>query len=69
MAMRFERTSSDIGGYSRIKHELIPMRDVVKLCADVFLPFSASKDGQKVPVICSLGPYGKEVYASSFGLP
>ncbi|KAG9500600.1 hypothetical protein J7337_009082 [Fusarium musae] len=69
MAMRFERTSSDIGDYTRIKHELIPMRDGVKLCADVFLPFSASKDGQKVPVICSLGPYGKEVHASSFGLP
>lgn len=69
MATRFERTSSDMGGYTRIKHELIPMRDGVKLCADVFIPFSASKDGQKVPVICSLGPYGKDVHVSSFGLP
>jgi hypothetical protein len=58
-----------MGGYTRIKHELIPMRDGVKLCADVFIPFSASKDGQKVPVICSLGPYGKDVHVSSFGLP
>ncbi|ENH71302.1 hypothetical protein FOC1_g10006159 [Fusarium oxysporum f. sp. cubense race 1] len=69
MAMQFERTSSEIEGYTRVKHELIPMRDGVKLCADVFLPFSSSKDGEKVPVICSLGPYGKDVHASSFGLP
>ncbi|KAG4262323.1 hypothetical protein FPRO04_12860 [Fusarium proliferatum] len=69
MATRFEKTSSDVEGYTRIKHELIAMRDGVKLCADVFLPFSASKVGEKVPVICSLGPYGKDVHASSFGLP
>ncbi|KAF5980770.1 acyl esterase [Fusarium coicis] len=58
-----------MGGYTRIKHEFSPMRDGVKLCADVFLPFSAPKDGQKVPVICSLGPYRKDVHVSSFGLP
>ncbi|KAG5791714.1 hypothetical protein H9Q69_009249 [Fusarium xylarioides] len=69
MATQFKRTSSDVEGYTRIKHEQIPMRDSVKLCADGFLPFSASKDGDKVPVICSLGPYGKDVHASSFGLP
>ncbi|KAF5703326.1 acyl esterase [Fusarium mundagurra] len=69
MATHFERTLADVEGYTRIKHEFISMRDGVKLCADVFLPFSASKDGQKVPVICSLGPYGKDVHASSFGLP
>ncbi|KAF5646513.1 acyl esterase [Fusarium tjaetaba] len=69
MATKFERTSSDVEGYTRIKHDIIPMRDGVRLCADVFLPFSASKNGKKVPVICSLGPYGKDVHASSFGLP
>ncbi|KAM0230069.1 hypothetical protein ACHAP5_011458 [Fusarium lateritium] len=69
MATQFERTLSDIEGYTRIKNEVIQMRDGAKLCADVFLPFSSSKEGNKIPVICSLGPYGKDVHASVFGLP
>ena len=69
MVNMYKRTSSDVEGYTRIKHEMIAMRDGVKLCADIFLPFSASKNGAKVPVLCSMGPYGKDIHASSFGLP
>lgn len=64
-----ERNEADVAGYSRVKNVYVPMRDGVKLCADVFLPFSASKKGQKVPVLCSLGPYSKDIHASNFGLP
>ncbi|KAJ6020293.1 alpha/beta-hydrolase [Penicillium canescens] len=66
---RFQTSTVDVAGYTRIKHIYIPMRDGIKLCADLILPFSASKDGQKVPVICSMGPYGKDIHASTFGLP
>ncbi|KAH7247578.1 Alpha/Beta hydrolase protein [Fusarium redolens] len=69
MATKYQRTSTDVDGYTRIKHEFIPMRDGVKLCADLFLPFSSSKYGEKVPVLCSMGPYGKDIHASTFGLP
>jgi len=59
----------DADGYTVVKHTYIPMRDGIELCADVFLPPSASKQGQKVPVICSLGPYGKDIPVLEFGLP
>lgn len=64
---KYKTAQTDIEGYTRIKHTYIPMRDGLELCADVFLPFSASQDSKKVPVICSMGPYGKD--ASGFGLP
>ncbi|KAL3483127.1 alpha/beta-hydrolase [Aspergillus germanicus] len=67
--MRNSRIRVDIEGYTRTKHISIPLRDGTNLCANLFLPFSASKDGQKVPVICSLGPYGKDEHAATFGLP
>lgn len=44
------------------------MFDGVKLCADMFLPFSASKRGEKVPIICSMSPYGKDMRAALYGL-
>lgn len=66
---KYKTSTSDVEGYTRIKNIYIPMRDGVELCADVFLPFSASKDGLKAPVICSLGPYCKDIHASEFGLP
>ncbi|CAI7673665.1 unnamed protein product [Penicillium pancosmium] len=66
---KYETAQTDIEGYTRIKHIYIPMRDGVELCADLFLPFAASKAGEKVPVICSMGPYGKDIHASVFGLP
>ncbi|CAG9983862.1 unnamed protein product [Clonostachys byssicola] len=69
MATKYERVSSDVEGYTRVKNEFIAMRDGIRLCADLFLPFSASKDGKKVPVLCSMGPYGKDIHASTFGLP
>ncbi|KAJ5777370.1 alpha/beta-hydrolase [Penicillium odoratum] len=66
---KYEAAQTDIEGYTRIKHTYIRMRDGIELCADLFLPFAASKDGQKVPLICSMGPYGKDIHASIFGLP
>ncbi|CAI7587939.1 unnamed protein product [Penicillium manginii] len=45
------------------------MRDGVELCVDLFLPFSAAKEGKRAPVICSMEPYGKDIHASTFGLP
>lgn len=66
---KYQNINSDREGYTRIKNVYLPMRDGVELCADVFLPFSASKHGSKVPVICSLGPYGKDVPVLEFGLP
>ncbi|GLA17242.1 hypothetical protein AnigIFM62618_004373 [Aspergillus niger] len=66
---KYQTTETDVDGYTRIKNIYIPMRDGVELCADVFLPLSASKDGEKAPVICSMGPYGKDNHAATFGLP
>ena len=67
--VKYSTSTSDIEGYTRIKNVYIKLRDSIELCADVFLPFSASKDGSKVPVICSLGPYGKDIPVLEFGLP
>ncbi|KAL3472721.1 alpha/beta-hydrolase [Aspergillus californicus] len=67
--VKYSSFTSDVEGYTRVKHLYIPMRDGVELCADLFLPFSVSKDGKKAPVIFSLGPYGKDIHASMFGLP
>ncbi|CAI7595501.1 unnamed protein product [Penicillium viridicatum] len=66
---KYLTTQSEVEGYTRIKHAYIPMRDGIELCADLFLPFSASQDSTKVPVICSMGPYGKDNHAATFGLP
>ncbi|KNG83339.1 hypothetical protein ANOM_008394 [Aspergillus nomiae NRRL 13137] len=66
---KYHTSTSDVEGYTRIKHVYVPMRDGIELCADLFLPFAASKEARKVPVICSLGPYGKDIHASRFGLP
>ncbi len=66
---KYKTSTSDVEGYTRIKHVYIPMRDGIELCADIFLPLSSSKDGAKAPVLCSLGPYGKDIHASEFGLP
>ena len=66
---KYKTSTSDVEGYTRIKNIYVSMRDGVELCADVFLPFSASKDGLKAPVLCSLGPYSKDIHASEFGLP
>ena len=66
---KYQTSTSDVEGYTRIKHVYVPMRDGIELCADLFIPFAASKEARKVPVICSLGPYGKDIHASRFGLP
>lgn len=62
-------TQSDAAGYTHIKDVYIAMRDGIQLCADVFLPSLTIENERKVPVICSLGPYGKDVYAPEYGLP
>ena len=67
--LKYLSTQADVEGYTRIKHTYIPMRDGIELCADLFLPFSASKNSTNAPVICSMGPYGKDNHASTFGLP
>ncbi|KAJ6092183.1 hypothetical protein N7467_004152 [Penicillium canescens] len=67
--LKYQTSTADVEGYTRAKHLYIPMRDGIELCANLFLPFSASKEGKKVPVICSMGPYGKDIHASTFGLP
>jgi len=74
MALSFELPqatpgSTDVDGYTRFKDVYIPMRDGIKLCADVFLPFATTKEGIKAPVLASLGPYGKDIHSSKFGLP
>lgn len=66
---KYETFTSVVEGYSRTKNAYIPMRDGVELCADLFLPLSATEEGKQVPVICSMGPYGKDIHASTFGLP
>ena len=59
----------DQDGYRRFKHVFIPLRDGVKICADIFIPTSSIESGVKVPVLTSLGPYGKDVNSAVFGLP
>lgn len=62
--------TTDVDGqYTKIQNAFIEMRDGVELCVNVYLPFAASKNGEKVPVITSLGPYGKDIQALEFGLP
>ncbi|KAL4912675.1 alpha/beta-hydrolase [Aspergillus aurantiobrunneus] len=53
---KYQTATSDVEGYTRIKHVYIPTRDGIELCSNV-------------PVICSMGPYGKDIRASTFGLP
>lgn len=65
----YSRSETELEGYTRIKNLFIPMRDGIELCADLFLPLSVGKHGKKAPVLCSLGPYGKDTHASGFGLP
>jgi len=61
--------TTHVDGYTRYKHVMIKMRDGVKLSADVFLPFATSQEGRTAPVLASLGPYGKDIHSSGFGLP
>jgi hypothetical protein len=62
--------TKDVDGlYTKIENAFVVMRDGIELCVNIYLPFAASKNGEKVPVIASLGPYGKDVRALEFGLP
>jgi len=60
---------ADCDGYTRFKDVFIPLRDGVKICANVFLPSSSLKNGVKAPVLATVGPYGKDVPSTVFGLP
>ncbi|KAI8932079.1 hypothetical protein NX059_010966 [Plenodomus lindquistii] len=60
-----EETTRD--GYKRIHDVYIPMRDGGEICCNVYLPL---RDGQRrFPVILSMGPYGKDIHFSEFGMP
>lgn len=67
---RRQTVSEDVDGlYTKIKDVYVTMRDGVELCLNIYLPFAASKDGEKVPVIASMGPYGKDIPVLEFGAP
>jgi predicted acyl esterase len=51
--------------YIKIKNLYIPMRDGIELCANVFLPFGATKS----PTIMSMCPYGKDTHVFDWGQP
>lgn len=66
---KYTTSTTVVEGYTRIKNVYIKLRDGVELCADIFLPLSASEQGNKVPVILNVGPYGKDIPVLEFGLP
>ncbi|KAM6506701.1 hypothetical protein FSOLCH5_013676 [Fusarium solani] len=66
---KYTTSTTVVEGYTRIKNVYIKLRDGVELCADIFLPLSASEQGSKVPVIVNVGPYGKDIPVLEFGLP
>ncbi len=66
---KYTEKTTDVEGYTRIKNVYVRLRDGIELCADIFLPFSASKEGKKVPAVLNLGPYGKDIPVMEFGLP
>ena len=45
---------------------MIPMRDQVCLAADIYLPATAAKKGDKIPAVLIRTPYGKRTGASSY---
>lgn len=62
--------TEDVEGlYTRIKNAYVKMRDGAEIAVNIYLPFSASKEGAKVPVICSYGPYGKDIHTLVYGKP
>ncbi|KAK4498770.1 hypothetical protein PRZ48_009280 [Zasmidium cellare] len=61
--------AKELNGCTRFKDVFIPLRDGIKICADIFLLTSSIKSGEKVPVLTSLGPYGKDSNSAVFGLP
>ncbi|KAJ5035271.1 Alpha/Beta hydrolase protein [Bipolaris maydis] len=62
------KTEEDIrDGYKRIKDIYIPTRDDSVICCNVYLPLRDNPE--KFPVLLTLGPYGKDIHFSEFGLP
>jgi len=47
---------TNVEGYTRFKDVLMSMRDGVKLSADVFLPWTTTRDGVKALVLASMAP-------------
>lgn len=67
---RGQSTTTNVDSlYTRITDVYVPMRDGVEISVNIYLPLAASQQGAKVPVLCSLGPYGKDKPASEAGLP
>ncbi|KAF2844767.1 alpha/beta-hydrolase [Plenodomus tracheiphilus IPT5] len=54
-------------GYKRIQNVYIPMRDGGEICSNVYLPLRDTEE--QFPVILSMGPYGKDIHFSEYGLP
>ncbi|KAK4044336.1 Alpha/Beta hydrolase protein [Parachaetomium inaequale] len=54
-------------GYKRIKDVYIPTREGSEICCNVYLPLRDQPE--KFPVLLTLGPYGKDIHFSEFGLP
>lgn len=50
------------------KDVMIPMRDGVHIAADIYLPDN-TENGEKVPGLLALSPYGKELQAQALTLP
>lgn len=54
-------------GYKRLKDVYIPTRDGSVICCNVYLPLRDKPE--TFPVLLTLGPYGKDIHFSEFGLP
>ena len=54
-------------GYIRRTDIYIPTRDGSAICCNVYLP--VRDKGDKFPVLLTLGPYGKDIHFSEFGVP
>ncbi|KAF1980313.1 alpha/beta-hydrolase [Bimuria novae-zelandiae CBS 107.79] len=54
-------------GYKRVRDVYVPTRDGSVICCNVYLPLRDNPE--KFPVLLTLGPYGKDIHFSEFGLP
>ncbi|KAL2827752.1 Alpha/Beta hydrolase protein [Aspergillus cavernicola] len=67
--LKYPVPTADAAGYIRTKHLYIPMRDGIELCADLFLPFSASKEYRyALPRVDVCGIGGSQGRLDPFGL-
>lgn len=55
-------------GYVVHKNVYIPMRDGMKLCANLYVP-TGHDSSKPFPALFSLGPYGKDFHFAEYGKP